>query len=82
MSRVTLERLLEHLNRLKRARDARRHASKRSAAPLNGTIHDLRERGVDPDRAAATAALAAALAHGVVTGPVATHLRSRPGLVA
>ncbi len=82
MSRVTLQRLLEHLNRLKRDRDARRHSSKRSAVPLNGTIRDLRERGVDPDRAAATAALAAALEQGVVTAPVETHLPSRLGLVA
>jgi hypothetical protein len=45
-------------------------------------IRELRERGLDADRRAATAALADALLRGVISAPVETHLRTRLGLVA
>lgn len=82
MAPVTLERLLQELDRLKHETDAGRLNANHYDIRLARIIRELRERGLDADRAAATAALADALLRGVITAPVETHLRTRLGLVA
>jgi hypothetical protein len=48
---------------------------------LARVIHELRERGIDGDRAQITAALDDALSRGIITPAVKDHLEKRLGLV-
>jgi hypothetical protein len=84
MAPVTLERLLQELDKLKHETetDAGRHDANHYDIRLPRIIRALRERGLDADRVAATAALADALRRGIITARVATHLHHRLGLVA
>ena len=80
MAPVTLQRFVEELDKLKREADAGRVKVQDYDSRLARIIGELRERGLDADRAAATAALAEALRRGAITAPVESHLKSRLGL--
>ena len=82
MAPVTLQRFMHELDKLKQETDAGSLQSHDYDTRLARIIRELRERGLDADRAAATAALADALLRGVITGPVEVHLQTRLGLVA
>jgi hypothetical protein len=70
MAPITLKRLVKQLDKLKPKPDAARLKSHDYARRLARMIQHLRERGLDADRAAATAALVEALKRGAVgTGP-------------
>jgi hypothetical protein len=73
---------MQELDKLKQETDAGRLHAHDYDTRLARIIRELRERGLDADRAAATAALADALLRGVITGPVEVHLQTRLGLVA
>ena len=70
------------LDKLKQETDAGRLPSRDYDSRLARIIQELRERGLDADRAAATAALADALMRGIITAPVEAHLQTRLRLVA
>jgi hypothetical protein len=80
MTPITLQRFVQELDRLKHETDAGRLKAHAYDVRLARIIRELRERGLDADRAAATAALADALHRGIITGPVETHLQHRLGL--
>src|SRR3989442_13083670 len=80
MARITLQRLVKELNKLKPEPDAGRLKSHDYARRLARMIQQLRERGLDADRAAATPALAEALERGALTAPMEVHLTNRLGL--
>jgi hypothetical protein len=82
MAPITLERLLQELDKLNHETDAGRHDPNHYDVRLARIIRELRERGLDADRVAATAALVDALRRGIITAGVATHLHNRLGLVA
>src|SRR6266480_278906 len=78
MARITLQRLVKELNKLKPEPDAGRLKSHDYARRLARMIQQLRERGLDADRAAATAALAEALERGALTAPMEAPVTTRP----
>ena len=80
MAPITLQRLVKELDKLKPERDAARLKSHDYARRLARMIRQLRERGLDADRAAATAALAQALKRGAITAPVEANLHQGPRL--
>jgi len=80
MAPVTLKRFVEELDKLKLETDAGRLRSHDYDSRLARIIRELRERGLDADRAAATGALADAILRGVITAPVEAHLHARLGL--
>jgi len=80
MAPVTLQRFVEELDKLKQEADAGTLKLQDYDGRLARIIRELRERGLDADRAAATAALADALQRGVITAPVREHLQNRLGL--
>jgi len=77
MARITLQRLVKELDKLKPEPDAGRLRSHGYARGLARMIQHLRERGLDADRAAATAALVEALKRGAITAPMEAHLHNR-----
>jgi hypothetical protein len=79
MAPVTLQRFVRELAKLKQELD-KGLKSQDYDARLARIIGELREQGLDADRAATTAALADALKQGVITPPVEAHLRQRLGL--
>ena len=81
MAPITLQRFLAELNKLKQDTEAGTLQPEDYDGRLARVIRDLRERGLDADRAAATAALADAVTGGVISAPVELHIRSRLGLV-
>lgn len=80
MAPVTLKRFVEELDKLKLETDAGRLRSHDYDSRLARIIRELRERGLDADRAAATGALADAILRGVITARVEAHLHARLGL--
>lgn len=78
---ITLQRFLAELNKLKQDTDAGTLQPEDYDGRLARVIRDLRDRGLDADRAAATAALADAVTRGVISAPVELHIRNRLGLV-
>jgi hypothetical protein len=80
MAPVTLQRFVKELAKLKQEVDAGKLKSQDYDARLARVIRELREQGLDADRAATTAALADALKQGVITATVEAHLRQRLGL--
>jgi chemotaxis regulatin CheY-phosphate phosphatase CheZ len=80
MAPITLQRFVEELDKLKQEADAGTLKLQDYDGRLARMLRELRERGFDPDRAAATAALADALQRGVITAPVKEHLQNRLGL--
>jgi cobalamin biosynthesis protein CbiG len=77
---ITLERFMKELDQLKHDTDTGVVKMQDYDAKLARIIRELRERGLDADRVAATAALADALHRGVITAPVEAHLQRRLGL--
>jgi hypothetical protein len=82
MAPITLERFLQELDKLKHETDPGRHDASHYDVRLARILRELRERRLDADRVAATAALAEALRTGIITARVAAHLHTRLGLVA
>ena len=80
MAPITLKRLVKQLDKLKPEADAARLKTRDYARRLARMIQQLRERGLDADRAAATAALAEALERGALTAPMEAHPHNRLGL--
>jgi hypothetical protein len=81
MTPITIQRLVKELEKLKRDTDAGTLQPEDYDGRLARVIRELRERGLEADRAAATAALADAVTRGVISTPVEAHLRTRLGLV-
>jgi len=80
MAPITLQRFVAELDKLKRETDGRGNAERAGLRRrLARIIRELRERGLDADRAVATAALADALQRGVISAPVQAHLQNRLG---
>ena len=80
MAPITLQRLVKKLDKLKPEADAARLKSHDYARRLARMIRQLRERGLDADRAAATVALAEALRRGAIPAPMEAHAHKRRGL--
>jgi len=80
MAAVSVERLVQELERLKQEMDAGRLKSGEYDQRLARVIQELRERGLDPDRARITAALDDALRRGIITSGGREHLERRLGL--
>ena len=77
---ITLQRFVKELDKLKHELGAGDLKSPEYDGRLARIIGELRERGIDADRAGATAALADAVTRGVITAPVPSHLLHRLGL--
>jgi hypothetical protein len=80
MAPITVRRFVQELDKLKGETDAGRFKASDYDVRLARIIRELQERGLDADRASATAALADALHRGIITGPVEAHLQRRLGL--
>jgi hypothetical protein len=81
MTPITIQRFLKELEKLKLDTDAGTLQPEDYDGRLARVIRELRERGLDADRAVATAALAEAVTRGVISSPVESHIRTRLGLV-
>jgi len=68
MAPVTLKRFVQEFDKLKQETDAGRVQPHDYDSRLARIIRELRERGLDADRAAATGALADAILRGVING--------------
>ena len=80
MTPITIQRFVKELEKLKLEVDSGSLAADNYDGRLARIIGELRDRGLDGDRAVATAALADAVTRGVITSPTETHLRQRLGL--
>jgi hypothetical protein len=80
MAAVTLQRLLKELDKLKQEMDGGKLKSGDYDGRLARIISELRDQGLDADRAATTAALADAVKRGIITPAVEAHLQHRLGL--
>ena len=80
MAAVSVERLVQELERLKQEMDAGRLKSGEYDQRLARVIQELRQRGLDADRARITAALDDALRRGIITSGGREHLERRLGL--
>lgn len=79
MAPVTLARFMKELEKLKQESAAGLKAEEYDTR-LARVIQELRDRGLDADRAATTTALADAVKRGVITTAVQAHLLKRLGL--
>jgi hypothetical protein len=79
MAPVTLQRFLDELDKIKQESVAGNLKPENYDSRMARVISELRERGLDADRAAATAALADAVTRGVITREVESHLTRRLG---
>lgn len=77
MTPITIQRFVKELDKLKQEVDAGTLGPEDYDARLARIIRESRERGLDADRATATAALAEAVTRGVITSPVEAHIQSR-----
>ncbi len=77
---VSIERLVKELEALKVEMDAGKLAHGEYDRRLARTLGELRERGLDADRAQITAALDDAARRGIITPGVKDHLVKRLGL--
>ncbi|HEY6157340.1 MAG TPA: hypothetical protein VIV88_07780 [Gemmatimonadales bacterium] len=80
MAPVTVQRFVKELEKLKQQVDAGTLTPPDYDSRLARIIRELREQGLDADRAAITAALADAAKRGIITPEVQEHLRHRLGL--
>src|SRR5437899_11084546 len=80
MAPVTVQRLVKELEKLKEQVDAGTLKARDYDERLARIIRELREQGLDADRAAITAALADVAKRGIITPEVQEHLRHRPRL--
>ena len=77
---ITLQRFIKELEKIRQELAAGTLLPENYDSRLARVIGELRERGLDADRAAATAALAEAVTRGVITKDVQSHLENRLGL--
>ena len=77
---VTVERLVQELEKLKIEMDAGRLRHSEYDQRLARVIQELRERGLDTDRAKITGALDDLQQRGVITPGVKQHVAKRLGL--
>jgi hypothetical protein len=80
MAPISIQRFVKELDKLKQEVDAGTLHESDYDGKLARIISDLRDRGLDADRAAATAALADAVTRGVISSPVRSHIEHRLGL--
>ncbi len=80
MAGVSVERLVQELEKLKQQMDAGTLNSGDYDQRLARMIRELRERKLDADRPAIAAALGDALKRGVITPAVKLHVEKRLGL--
>jgi hypothetical protein len=80
MAPVTIARFVQELEKLKQVSDAEKLKPQEYDSRLARIIQELREKGIDADRVATTAALADAVKRGIITPPVQAHLQRRLGL--
>lgn len=80
MAPISTERLVKELEKLKAAMDSGSLAHSEYDQRLSRVIRELRERGVEGERADMHAAIDDALARGVITPSVKNHLVKRLGL--
>ncbi len=80
MAPVSVERLMQELERLKGEMDAGKLKSGEYDQRLARVIQELRERRLDADRAQISAARADALRRGVITAGGKEHIEKRLGL--
>lgn len=80
MAPITIGRFVAELEKVKQEVDAGTLQPQNYDSRLARIIQELRERGLDADRAAATLALADAVARGVISHPVHSHIQNRLGL--
>jgi hypothetical protein len=80
MAAITIQRFVLELEKLRKEVDAGTLQEHDYDGRLARVIRELRDRGLDADRAVATAALADAVSRGVITLPVEAHINNRLGL--
>ena len=80
MAAVSVERLVQELEKLKAEMDAGRLKSSEYDQRLARVIKELRERGIDAERAVLAAALEDALRRGIITAGGKEHLERKLGL--
>ena len=80
MMPITIQRFVRELDKLKQEMEAGTLQPENYDGRLARIIRELRERGLDADRAAATAALADAVTRGVLTSSMKEHIETRLGL--
>ncbi len=81
MPPVPVDRLVKALEKLKEEMDAGRLRSGEYDQRLARVIGEMRDQGIDADRARITAVIEDALTRGVITPSVKKHLESKLGLV-
>ena len=77
---ISLERLVQELDKLKAEMDAGALQHSEYDQRLSRVIAELRERGIDADRAEITTTLDELLERGTIVPSVKTHLEKRLGL--
>lgn len=77
MAPVTLQRFMKELDKIRQESQEGSLKPENYDSRLARVIRELKDRGLDADRAAATAALADAVTRGVITADVESHLNSR-----
>jgi hypothetical protein len=80
MTAITLQRFIKELEKIKQELADGSLQPQNYDSRLARVISELRERGLDADRATATVALAEAVTRGVITRDVQSHLEDRLGL--
>jgi hypothetical protein len=80
MTPITIQRFVKELEKLKLEVDAGTLGPDDYDGRLARIIGELRERGLEGDRAAVGAALADATKRGVITATTGTHIQSKLGL--
>lgn len=80
MTPITIQRFVSELEKVKQEVDAGTLRREDYDGRLARIIRELRERGLDGDRAAVEAALADAVKRGVITAPTGAHIQSKLGL--
>lgn len=80
MAGISVARFVQELEKLKAEMDSGALKHSEYDQRLARTIRELKERGLEGDRAQVTAALDDALARGVITPSVREHLEHRMGL--
>jgi hypothetical protein len=80
MAPITLQRFVQELEKIKQETDSGKLQAQDYDSRLARVLRELRERGLDGDRAANKAALADAVKRGIITTAIAAHLTARLGL--
>ncbi len=80
MPPVSIDRLVQELEKLKAEMDAGKLRSSEYDQRLARVIGELREQGIQADRARMTGAIDDALKRGIITPSVKKHLENKLGL--